>query len=213
MHFFITSHSTKIIGKQIKFFKLIEIDYATSVNKMALFIKGTNVLATDYLNGGIHILDFNCNYIRAVHRHDCLKKPTGICVQVKENGDEVIFVSDDEAKKVFLFDASFTPIKTIGKDLNGVNYISVDSKNLYVSHHAIDIVSIFNHNDDKLITELEIESPAHSTSDLKKLYIVSGFFGEIEAFKRKVNKKEKGNYINVISKLSFNVMNKIQFDD
>jgi hypothetical protein len=55
-------------------------------------------------------------------------------VQVKENGDEVIFGSDDEAKKVFLFDASFTPIKTIGKDLNGVNYISVDSKNLYVSY-------------------------------------------------------------------------------
>ncbi len=77
-------------------------------------------------------------------------------MQVKKNGDEVIFLSDDKAKKVFLFDFSFKLIKTIGNDLNDIRYISIDSKNLYVSHFWIDIVSIFNYNDGKLITELKL---------------------------------------------------------
>jgi hypothetical protein len=68
--------------------------------------------------------DLDCNYITWVNPNDCLKYPTGICVQVKQNGDEVIFVSDDESKKVFLFNSSFKLIKTIGNDLEYVDYIS-----------------------------------------------------------------------------------------
>jgi hypothetical protein len=208
--FFISSHSTNIIGKQIKSSKSIEINNAKYLNRMTLFNKGTNILVTDYINGGLHILDLDCNYIRVVHQYDCLKLPSGICVQVKENGDEVIFVSDDEAKKVFLFDSSFKLIKTIGNDLNFVNYISVDSKNLYVSH-GIDIVSIIYLNECRLITKLKIERPFQSTSDLNKLYIVSNFDGEWDEENRKVNKIKNGNYINIISKFNFNIIKKIQF--
>ena len=39
---------------------------------------------------------------------------------MKENGEEIIFVSDDIAKKVFVFDSLFKLIKTIGNDLNDV---------------------------------------------------------------------------------------------
>ena len=151
-------------------------------------------------------------YIKSVNPNDCLTHPHGICVQVKENGDEVIFVSEIKAQKVFLFDSSLKLIKTIGNDLNDVKYISIDSKNLYVSHYWIDIVSIFNYNDGKLITKLKIERPIHSTSDLNKLYIVSYFIGR-EGDHIKVDIIKKGNYVNVISKLNFNIINKFQFDN
>jgi hypothetical protein len=89
----------------------------------------------------------------------------------------------------------------------------VDSKNLYVSHGMIDIVSIFDLNECRLITELEIESPFQSTSDLNNFYIVSLFEGDCNIDKRKVEKIKNGNYITIISKLNFNIIKKIQFDN
>ena len=78
------------------------------MHRMPFFNKETNILATDWSKGKIHILVINCNYyIKSVNPNGCLKEPLGICVQVKENGEEIIFVSDDIAKKVFVFDSLF----------------------------------------------------------------------------------------------------------
>jgi hypothetical protein len=179
---------------------------------MALFNKGTNILATDWTEGKIHILDLNCKYIRSVNISDFLKMPMVMCVQVKENGDENIFLTDNIADKVFLFNSSFQLIRTIGNNLN-VQYISIDSNNLYASQCSDNIVSIFNYNDGQLKSRLQVERPFNSTSDLNYVYIVSGFVGERDEDKRKLNKIEKGNYINIISKLNFKIINKIQLDN
>jgi hypothetical protein len=122
-------------------------------------------------------------------------------------------VSDKKAKKVFSIDSSFQLIKTIGNDLNDIRYISIDSNNLYLSHFLDDIVSIFNLNYGQLITKIEIESPIHSIADLNNIYIVSNFDGELDIEKRKLKKIEKGNYINIVSNYSLNIITKIQFDN
>jgi hypothetical protein len=180
---------------------------------MALFDKGTKILATDWGNGVIQILDLDLNYIKSVIPKSCLRKPSGICVQVKENGDEFIFVSDDNGRKVIMFDSSFQLIKTIGNNLNSIHYISVDSNNLYVSHAMDNNVSVFSLNNDQSITKINIERPFHSTSDVSFIYIVSNVDGECDYKIRKISKIKKGNYINVISKTFFIIIKKIKFDD
>ena len=82
-----------------------------------------------------------------------------------------------------------------------------------MSHFYDGVVSIFNTNDGKLITKLEIEQPNHSTSDLNKIYIVSEAHVVGVRDKRKFIKIKKGNYINIISKSNLQIINKIQFDN
>jgi hypothetical protein len=72
-----------------------------------MLMYGKNILAIDWSKGVIHNFDLNCNYINSFNPNGCLKNPSGICVQIKENGDEVIFVSDLKAKLVFLFNSLF----------------------------------------------------------------------------------------------------------
>jgi hypothetical protein len=48
---------------------------------MALFNKGTNILAIE-VDKGICIFDLDFKYIRSVNPNDCLKRPSGICVNV-----------------------------------------------------------------------------------------------------------------------------------
>ena len=93
---------------------------------MALFNKGTNILSTDFIKNDLYILDLNCKKITSVRLNDSLNFPLGIRVQVKENGDEYVFLTDNIADKVFLLNSSFQLIKTIGNDLNSIHYISVD---------------------------------------------------------------------------------------
>jgi hypothetical protein len=82
---------------------------------MALFNKGTNILSTDFIKNDLYILDLNCKKITSVRLNDSLNFPLGIRVQVKENGDEYIFLTHNIADKVFLLNSSFQVIKTIGE--------------------------------------------------------------------------------------------------
>jgi hypothetical protein len=179
---------------------------------MALFNKGTNILAIE-VDKGICIFDLDFKYIRSVNPNDCLKRPSGICVNVNDNDEEITFVSDYEARKVFMFNSSFKLVKTIGNDLSNVNFLSVDYTNLYISHYLDDIVSVFKHNDGQLVTKIKVEIPFHSTNYFDNVYIVSVVDGESDDDKIKLDKIKKGNYINIISKLNFNIIKKIQFDN
>ncbi len=124
-----------------------------------------------------------------------------------------VHVNDDEDSNIEeTLNGEIQLIRTIGDNLN-VQYISIDSNNLYVSQCSDDIVSIFSYNDGQLKSKLKVERPFNSTSDLNYIYIISGFVGERDEDKRKLNKIDKGNYINIISKMNFKIINKIQFDN
>ena len=73
--------------------------------------------------------------------------------------------------------------------------------------------AIFSLNNDQLITEICIERPVHSTNEANNLYIVSEISAEWNCERKILNNIKKGNYINVISKLNFNIINKIQYDN
>ena len=178
---------------------------------MALFNNGSNILITDYEKGVIHKLDINLNYIEAINPNNCLKKPCGVCVQRNQN--ETIFVADDKLKKVFMFDSTFKFIKSIGDDLNGVEYLSINSNSLLISEYWGDVLSIYNIDNGKVINKIKVDCPLQSTNDINNIYVVSRADCEWDLNKRKLIEIKKGNSIIIISKSTLEIKDKIQFND
>ena len=180
---------------------------------MAVFNQGSNILITGPIKGVIHKLDINLNYIEAINPNNCLKQPWGICVQTNITENETMFVSDLQLRKIFVFDSKYNLIKSIGNDLKCVEYLSTDSQNLFISEYWDDVLSLYNIDNGQLIQKIKVERPAHSTNDLNNIYVVSNVDCENDSSKRKLIKIKGGNCINIISKLTCQIINKIQFND
>ena len=199
------------MGKRVKSSKTVKINNASVLWRMSLFNNGSNILITDYSKGVIHKLDINLKYIEAINPNNCLKEPYGICVHSNKN--ETIFVSEFKFKKVFMFDSKFKLIKSIGDDLNGAFNLSIDSNSLLISEFYGDALSIYNIENGKVIKEIKVERPLHSTNDINNIYVGSDADCERDSNNRKLIKIKKGNSIIIISKLTLEITNKIQFND
>ena len=181
---------------------------------MALFNKETNILITD-LVGLIHVCDLNGNLLKSINPGGCLKIPMGICVGIRKNGIEEIYVNDwiYSNCSVFVFNQDFKLIKKIGENLEKSDYLTIDCvSDILYCLHTNHVVTLWNVNDAKLIQKLEIEGPYDLKISENKIYIVSradvADWGE-----RKLIKVKKGNNINVLNKSKHEIINKIQFDD
>ena len=181
---------------------------------MALFNKQTNILNLDSWKGLIHVCDLNGNLLKSIIPDGCLKYPYGICVGIRKNGNEEIYVYDFKESNVFVFNQDLQLIKRIGVNLEHSSNLTIDCESdiLYCSHFHTDVVTLWNVNDAKLIQELKIERPLELKISENKIYIVSLAALERDWEKRKLNKIEKGNYINVLNKSNHEIINKIQFD-
>ena len=149
---------------------------------MALFNKETNILITDRWTRLIHVCDLNGNLLKSINPGGCLKEPEGICVGIRKNGIEEIYVSDRRANTVFVFNQDFKLIKKIGENLEESYDLTIDCETdiLYCLHFAKNAVTLWNVNDSKLIQKLEIERPIDLKINENKIYIVSVAFGDID---------------------------------
>ena len=57
-----------------------------------------------------------------------------------------------------MFDSEFKLIKSIGDNLKGVYYLSIDSKTLFISEFEYDVLSIKNIDNDKVIKKIKVDS-------------------------------------------------------
>ena len=181
---------------------------------MTLFNKETNILITDD-SCGLNVCDLNGNLLKSINPDGCLKQPFGICVGIRKNGIEEVYVHDWEARTVFVFNQDFKLIKKIGKNLKQSYDLTIDcdSDILYCLHTDDDVVTLWNVNDTKLIQELKIERPLEIKINENKIYIVSRGDSVVDFRKRKLGNLKKGNYINVLNKSNNELISKIQFDD
>ena len=181
---------------------------------MALFNKETKVLSLQGCGGLIYVCDLNGNLLKSINPGGCLKQTYGICVGIRKNGIEEIYVYDYIARSVFVFNQDFKLIKKIGEILENSEYLTIDCESdiLYCSHYQ-DVVTLWNVNDAKLIRKLEIERPYELKISENKIYILSNADYNCDREKRKLTELEKGNYINVLNKSNHEIINKIQFDD
>ena len=194
----------------------IDIFNAKCLARSTLFNNDTMALITDIGTSQLHIIDINGNFLNSINPNGVLQEPIGICTRMRENGTEEIFVYDFKAQTVFLFDSSFRLMKQIGINMKNVQYISVDSESdcLYASHRKDDIVTVWKISTSHYWTKLDIEQPLHSKTCVDKLYIVSQVINELRNYdKRKVKGAMNGNIINLISKLTLQILHEIKFDD
>ena len=181
---------------------------------MELFKKETKILITDE-GTRLHVCDLNGNLLKSVNPDYCLKAPIGICVGIRKNGIEEIYIYDRKERTVFVFNQDFELIKKIGMNLEKSDCLTIDCESdiLYCSHFETHNVTFWNVNDSKLIQKLQIEQPLELKISENKLYIVSGTDFKFNWGKRKLPEVFKGNYINVLNKSNYEIINKIQFDD
>ena len=183
---------------------------------MALFNKETNILITDPSQGLIHVCDLNGNLLKSINPDESLQQPVGImCVGIRKNGIEEIFVSDNKTKTVFVFYQDFNSTKEILNNLEYSNYLTVDFENgiLYCLHLFENDITLWNVNDANLIQKLKIERPSSLRISENKIYIVSAVDFKANLKERQLIIVEKGNYISVLNKSNNKLISEIQFDD
>ena len=157
----------------------------------------------------------NGSLIKSINPNNYLKEPLGLCVETKSNGDEIVYVSDWKAHTVFVFNYNFKLITRIGQNLNFVSYITIDSESgiLYISHTYENKVSLWNVKSGKLFQKLFIEQPLHSKLRNSSIYILCMVGCKLDNDQRKLIKLKKGNCIDVINKLTLEIIHRIKFDD
>ena len=177
------------------------------LRRMALFNKETNILITDYNKGLIHIFDLDGLLLNSINPADSLKRPFGISIGSKKNGDEEIFIYDETVQTVFLFNCYFKLIKRIGRNLIGIRYIMIDSKRdiLYFSHTEDDVVTLWNVNDGQLTQKIKVKRPLNVKVKVTKILIVSDNASDCGY--------ARGNSINVYNRLTLESIHIIKFDD
>ena len=149
--------------------------------------------------------------MKSINPDGRLKEPVGICIGIRKNEVEEIYVYEYEARTVFVLNRDFKLIKKIGVNLEASYYLTIDCDNLYCLHGGS--VTVWNVNYANLIKKLEIEHPLDLKISENKIYIVSEADYDSDRRNRKLIKVKKGNYINVLNKSNHEIINILQFDD
>ena len=108
-----------------------------------------------------------------------------------------------------MFDSEFKLIKSIGDNLKGVYYLSIDSKTLFISEFEYDVLSIKNIDNDKVIKKIKVDSIIQQLISTAFMLLVLLIVNMRRIKENKFKWKEE---INVISKKNLDITNKIQFN-